>query len=230
MNGAVRPRRQFQLAHAVLQSALHRGFLFGTAVRDEKRSGDPDLHRIEAASGRFDGVLVYRDRLADIRWRGVLAEQQIVTLLRDPADRALAAGAHPDRRVGLLRGRRLDDDAVETPIPAAMRKRFFGGPRLDDNVEGFVEPCVGLFHRHAEPGEFVVAIALADAEIEPAPGEKIEGCRLLRQQHRIVPGQHDDRRSEPQAPGARAEPGQQVERRRDLAVAGKMVLDDKGSV
>ena len=29
--------------------------------------------------------------------------------------------------------------------------------------------------------------------------------------------------------GARAEPGQQVERRRDLAIAGEMVLDDKGA-
>src|SRR5207237_2980943 len=75
-----------------------------------------------------------------------------------------------------------------------------------------------------------VPIPLADAEIEPPPGEEIKGCRLLRQQHRIVPGQHDHRRSEAQRSGACAEPSQQVERRRDLAVAGKMVLDDKGAV
>ena len=129
-----------------------------------------------------------------------------------------------------MRSRRLDDDAVETPIPAAVRKRFFGGPRVDDDVEGFVEPCVGLFHRHTEPGELVIPVALTDAEIEPAPGEEIEGCRLLRQQHRIVPWQHDDRCSKPQPAGARAEPGQQVERRGDLAIAGKMMLDDKGAV
>src|SRR6202011_3982742 len=82
----------------------------------------------------------------------------------------------------------------------------------------------------AKPGEFVVPITLANTEIEPASGKKIEGCGLLRQQYRIVPGQHDDRRPEPQPAGARAEPGQQVERRGDLAIPGEMVLDDKSAV
>jgi hypothetical protein len=45
-----------------------------------------------------------------------------------------------------------------------------------------------------------------------------------------VPGQYDDRSSEPQPPGARAKPSQQVEGRGDLAVTGKVVLDDKGAV
>ena len=45
-----------------------------------------------------------------------------------------------------------------------------------------------------------------------------------------MPGQHDHRGAEPQPSGAGAEPGQQVERRRDLAIAGEMMLDDKGAV
>ena len=69
---------------------------------------------------------------------------------------------------------------------------------LTITLEAFVEPRVGLLHRHAEPGELVVAVALADAEIEPAAGQEIEGRGLLGQQHRVVPRQHDDRRAEAQ--------------------------------
>src|SRR5947207_7906298 len=46
----------------------------------------------------------------------------------------------------------------------------------------------------------------------------------------FVPGQHDDRGAEPQGAGAGAEPGQQIDCRRDLAITGEMVLDDKGAV
>src|SRR5215831_2834916 len=129
-----------------------------------------------------------------------------------------------------LRGRRLDDDVVELPIPAAVGKRLVGRPCLEDDAEGLVEPRVGLFHRHTEPSEFIVSVALADAEIEPASGEEIESRRLFGQQDRIMPGQYDHGRSEPQPSGAGAEPGQQVERRGDLPVAGEVMLDDESAV
>src|SRR5438034_9241764 len=45
-----------------------------------------------------------------------------------------------------------------------------------------------------------------------------------------MPGQYDYRCAEAQPACAGAEPGQQVEGRRDLAIAGEMVLDDKGAV
>src|SRR5207237_10932552 len=46
----------------------------------------------------------------------------------------------------------------------------------------------------------------------------------------VVPRQHEHRGAEPQCVRARAEPSQQVDRRRDLAVAGEMMLDHKGAV
>ena len=52
----------------------------------------------------------------------------------------------------------------------AMREGLVGGPCLHDNIERFVEPRVGLLHRHAKTGKLIVAIALADAEIEPSSG------------------------------------------------------------
>jgi hypothetical protein len=45
-----------------------------------------------------------------------------------------------------------------------------------------------------------------------------------------MPGEYDNRSSEPEPAGTRAEPGQQVESRGDLPVAGEMVFDDKGAV
>src|SRR5205823_1179913 len=62
-----------------------------------------------------------------------------------------------------------------------------------------------------------------------ATRQEVERRGLLGEQHRVVPGQHDDRRAKPQMPGARTEPGEEVERRRHLAIAGEMMLDDKGA-
>ena len=84
--------------------------------------------------------------------------------------------------------------------------------------------------RHAEASELVPAITFADAEIEPPARQQIEGRGLFRQQHRIVPGQDQYRRAEPQMPGAGAEPGQQIEAGRNLAKAGEMMLDEKCAV
>src|SRR5439155_19778117 len=123
-------------------------------------------------------------------------------------------------RVWPLRGRRLNDDAVELPIFALMGERLVGSPRLEDHIEGLVEPCIGLLHRHAEPGEFAVAVSLADAEIEAAAGQEIEGGGLFGQEHRVMPRQYDYSRAEGHPARAGAEPCQQVEGGRDLAVAG----------
>ncbi len=108
--------------------------------------------------------------------------------------------------------------------------RSLRGPGLDDQLEPFLEARVGLLDRNAEARELVVAIALADAEFEPAAGEQIDGGGLLGEQHRIVPREHDDGGAEAERLGARRDPGQQVQRGRDLAEAGEMMLDHEGRV
>src|SRR5262245_12166708 len=130
----------------------------------------------------------------------------------------------------LLRCRGLDDDLLEGPVRASMREGCAGGPRLDDHVDGLLEAGIGLLHRHTKAGELIVPVTLADTEIEPAPGQEIEGCRLLRQQHGIVPRQYCYCRAQSQPARAGAKPGQQVERGRYLTEAGEMVLDDEGAV
>src|SRR5262249_3153742 len=72
--------------------------------------------------------------------------------------------------------------------------------------------------------------ALPDPKIEPAPGEKIERRGLFGQQHRVVPRQHHHRGAETEAGRARPEPGEEIQRRRDLTVSGEMVLDDERAV
>ena len=143
------------------------------------------------------------------------------------ADRIGVAGALPERRMRLLDGRRLDDDVVELPVLALPREPLVRRPRLGDDVDQFLEPRLGLLHRNAEADELVVAVALADAEIQPPARQQVHRRRLLGQQHGVVPRQHDHRRAEAKRARAGADPGQQVERRGDLAEAGEMMLDDE---
>ena len=81
-----------------------------------------------------------------------------------------------------------------------------------------------------ETRELILAITLADSEIEPASRQEVQGRGLLGQDHRIVPRQHHHCSAEPQGRGARREPRQQGERGRDLVPAGEMMLDQEGAV
>src|SRR6516164_5149268 len=113
----------------------------------------------------------------------VLAQQQIVAALCDLADRVRASGSHPKRRMRRLRGRRFDDDVVELPEFAAVGERYFRHKGFGDDLDGLLEARLGLLQGYAEPGEFIVAIALADPEIEPAARQQIEGRGLLGKQN-----------------------------------------------
>ena len=83
------------------------------------------------------------------------------------------------------------------PILAVMRETLLRRPGLHDHVERFVEARIGLLDRQAKAGEFIVPVALADAEIEPATGQQIDGRRLFGDQNRVVPGQNQNRRAKP---------------------------------
>ena len=80
---------------------------------------------------------------------------------------------------------------------------------------------------HAEAGELGVAIALADAELQTAAGHQIEGRCPLGEQHRVVPGQDDDRCTKPHRCRARGHPCKQVERGRHLPEVAEVVLDQE---
>jgi hypothetical protein len=70
----------------------------------------------------------------------------------------------------LLLRRRLDDDVLELPILAVMRKPLFGCPRFDNECETLLETFIGLLGRNAKTGELVMAITLADPKFETPIG------------------------------------------------------------
>ena len=111
-----------------------------------------------------------------------------------------------------------------------MREPLLRCPRLQQDLDRFLEPRIGLLHWHVETGEFVVAVAFADAEIQSSSRQQVQRRCLFGQQNRIVPGQHDHRGAKPQPVRARTEPGQQVQRRRDLAETGEMMFHHEGAV
>ena len=142
---------------------------------------------------------VERDPLADRIDRGILVENEIEAARGRAPDRRLARGRDPERRMRLLRGRRLDHDVLEPPEPAAMGEPRARQPRPGDDLDRLLEARVGFLRRDLETVELAVPVALADAEIEPAARDEIERRGLLGQQHRVVPRQHDDGRTDAQA-------------------------------
>src|SRR5262249_28374034 len=73
-----------------------------------------------AAPVCLDCFFEHCDGVANLLWRSILAEQQIVALLGHLADRALAAGAHPDRRGRVLCPPRAAPPPVVGPAGAAL--------------------------------------------------------------------------------------------------------------
>src|SRR5262245_2193664 len=227
---AVGPRGELQLADPILQPAFQGSLSLLGGIGHEECAGHPNLHRVEAAATSLHLRSVGGNMRGHARERRILPEEQVEPLGGDPADRTLAARAHPDLRMRLLRWWRFDDDVVELPVLTPIAEGLVGSPRLQQNLEALVEPRVGLLHRHAEARELVVPVALPDPEIEPAPGQKIERRGLFGQQHRVVPWQHHHRSAETEAARTRPEPGEETQRGRDLTISGEVVLHDERAV
>src|SRR5262249_3601301 len=145
-------------------------------------------------------------------------------------DRKRIAGGHPKRRMGCLRRRRFDHDVLEMPKTALVREARSRGPASPHDPEGFLETCLGLVGGDLKSLELVVAISFADAEIEPALRKKIERCRFLGEQHRVVPWRHDDGGAKAKRLRAHGQRGEQHQGRGNLVPAAKMVLDREARV
>jgi hypothetical protein len=127
-----------------------------------------NVHRIERAPTRRAVGLEQGDPLADHVERCELVEEQIVAAQGHAANGRGAAGSHPERRVRFLAGRRLDQDVVERPEATVVREALLRSPCFGDDRKRLFEPRIGLFERDRETRELIVAITLANSEIEPA--------------------------------------------------------------
>src|SRR5215472_4714929 len=222
------PAREIADVPEHLAAGLDRLLALGWLADDLQPARHADHHRVIAPADRLALLAEHLDALDDQVGRRDLVEQQFVALARRPLDRFGAARAEPERRVRLLDRARLDDDIVVAVPLALVRKAFTARlPGQADDLHRLVEALGRLGLRHAEAGELISAITLADAEVEPAAGQKVERRRLLGDENRVVPGQHHDRGAETDALGAGRQVAQKVERGRYLAEPGEMVLDEK---
>src|SRR5439155_27321268 len=94
-----------------------------------------------------------------------------------------------------------------------------------DHLRALDEAPPRLLHRHAEALELDPPEAAPDAEDETASAHRVEHGDLLRDAHRIVPGEHDDHRAELDAPRPPRHVGEELEDVRAHRVVGEVVLD-----
>jgi hypothetical protein len=201
--------------------------LVGFVLGDVELPRHDDLRRIEAQALLSALRLVDGNALAERCSAGILIEDQVEAARRGAADRGFAAGGNPERRMRLLRRRRLDHDVLELPEAAMMRESLPCREGARHHLDCLVETCLRFRGRDLKTVELAVPITLADAEIETAAGDQIERRRLLGQQHRIMPRQNHHRGAKPQLGRAHGERGQKHQRRRHLIPAGEMMLDQK---
>src|SRR6185295_6955620 len=152
----------------IFSLALQRGFFVGRILCHVKLSRHRHLHRIEPKSVCFALGLVDRDAFAERGGRSVLVEDKVEPARRGSFDRMRIAGSDPKRRMRGLRRRRFDDDILEMPKAALVRKTLSRGPGSPHEFERFLETRFGFFGGDLKPFELAVAISFADAEIEPA--------------------------------------------------------------
>ena len=123
--------------------------------------------------------------------------------------------------------RRLDHDVFEMPEAAPVRKPLTRRPGAYHHFKRFLEARFGLLRRDLKTFEFAVAVAFANAEIEPTGGKKVERGRLLCEQNRIVPWRHDDSGAQPQCRRAHCQGSKQHQRGGNLVPTAEMMLHRK---
>src|SRR5579885_956399 len=219
------PSRRGDGAPGIVALAFERGLRVGVVPGDIELARHRDLHRVEGEALGLARPPVDGDALGQRLRRGVLVEDEVEAALSGARDRVRIAGGDPERRVRALHRRRLDHDVLEMEEAAVVREALARGEGARHDVERLLEARLGLLRRDLEALELGVAVALADAEVEAAVAEQVEGGGLLGEQHRIVPGQHHHRGAEPERRGARGERHQQHQGGGGLLPAAEMVLD-----
>ena len=134
-----------------------------------------------------------------------------VGVLGDGKQRALfAAAADEDRRVGLLDVRRVVRRLVELVV-AALEHRLRLRPELLDHLDGFVEAAEALASGVEGDGEGVVLVGVpggAEAELEAAVGDVVDGRGLLGEDGGMAVGVAGDEDAEADARGGLGEGGE----------------------
>ena len=112
----------------------------------------------------------------------------------------------------------------------AVGERLVLGPGLDQHVHRFHGPLPGLVQRDAETGHFVGLVAPAHTADEPAVNQVVQYRHLFRQAQRVPDGQHQDAGGDFHPLGALADVQRLEQRRRGVAVVGKVVFGNQAVI
>ena len=129
-------------------------------------------------------------------------EVQVIAL----ADRALHSFfgpcTNPDRRMGLLDRFGLDMHVFDLGKLAFESNGVFC-PQTPEQVEPFPQTSRALWAGHTKAGEFIDPITLSDSEIEPPVGEVVNERHVFGHPDRMVEGEQQHKRANPNAFGPR---------------------------
>lgn len=92
----------------------------------------------------------------------------------------------------LLHGARHDIERIQPVVPAAVGNGTRREAQAQD-VEAFFDPLAACFHRHAEHRVFARRKSAPDADLEPAAGQDVKGGQTLRDVHRVMQRQRNNR-------------------------------------
>ena len=155
---------------------------------------------------------------------GMAHGHDVVAVAAGPTQSLRRGARHPDERQRLLHGTRVQGDLLEPPEVARMAEAF-PGPRLDDDVMGFLVARPPLLLRRLEDTVVQGRVAQADAELQSSAGHRVHHGVVLGHLQRMAHAQDGDARAE-------ANPGRPGRGRRqhhrgvgdEAAVAQEMVL------
>ena len=214
----------------VLGLASQRSVRVRTIVRDVDLARDRDLHRVKGPPMRGAFRAVERRAFRDLFGGRVLVEYEIEAARAARRIDASLPAATQNGGCGSCAG------GGSTTMSSKLQKRPWWEKR-ERVSQARVMTSIASSNRASasaggdlETGELAVPVALADAEIEPSARYEIERPRLLGQQHRVVPGQHDYRGAEPQRGGAHGKATEQHHRGGDLVPAGEVMFDQEARV
>src|SRR6266550_3738220 len=119
----------------------------------------------------------------------------VIALASRPSQTFGGSAGHPDRRVRLLHGPRVERQLIELPKLA-----FVADPRvapgLENDVDRLAQPLAVIFPRDAEHLIVYLGVARADTELQSSTGNGVDHRVVLGAMKRMAQRQDCDTRTE----------------------------------
>src|SRR5688572_6637797 len=189
--------------------------------------------RLLHADGRLARVLRLGERFlqhpAELREPGErdaeAAGQHVEAAPRRVIEGVGALRRHPDRRVRLLQRLREDRGLRNLENLALVGERL-AFERLHQDVDRLVPALSARIELETEALELVALVAAAEPDVDASAGEQVERRDLLGDDQGMMYREHDHRRAHPQLRGLRGDVGRELQRARQVAISGEVMLGE----